>query len=334
MPIVAHWTTLTEIEKLTESELLAGVIQETYEEGQLLKVIPATGISGKSLKWNREKTLPGGDFYDIGDSLDLKSDVDYDSVEFTLKRIIRQDQIDEFVAKTYNNLNDYKAVLLKGLVRGVARTAETKLLYGDASGKPKEFDGLHQLVTAGQAIDGGQTALSLKDLRDLVDLVRPRPDILLMNKALANRIDFAAQFGVTSADVNTIHQTGMTSFGQNEFGSRVTLFDGIPIVRSDYMTKEEENTGVIGTAPRVSDTTKAQYSILALRFGAIDEGGVSLLVGADTATTPDFFKIREFEALEDYDAGGIRLRAYMAIANGSTKSVAGLYDVTDAAVTM
>ena len=173
MAIVAHWTTLAELEKLTESELLAGVVQETYEDGQLLHVAPVTGITGKSLKWNREKALPGADFYDIGDTLDWKSDVDYDVAEFTLKRVIRQDQIDAFVALTYNNINDYKAVLLKGLTKGVMRPAETKLLYGDATGKPKEFDGLHQLVVAGQSIDGAETALALKDLRDLVDLVRP-----------------------------------------------------------------------------------------------------------------------------------------------------------------
>ena len=58
MAIVGHFESLAEAVKLVQSELLAGVVQETFEEGQLLRYLPVTTIDSKSLLYNRESTLP------------------------------------------------------------------------------------------------------------------------------------------------------------------------------------------------------------------------------------------------------------------------------------
>jgi len=44
MPIVGHWANLAEAQKLVQSKLLAGVVQEVIEEGQLLPMLPVFAI--------------------------------------------------------------------------------------------------------------------------------------------------------------------------------------------------------------------------------------------------------------------------------------------------
>jgi hypothetical protein len=54
-----------------------------------------------------------------------------------------------------------------------------------------------------------------------------------------------------------------------------------------------------------------------------------MILGSGSGTGPQLFSMREFDALEDFDGGGIRLRAYLALALGSTKSLARIDGITD-----
>jgi len=58
------------------------------------------------------------------------------------------------------------------------------------------------------------------------------------------------------------------------------------------------------------------------------DGGLTLITGGDTGGM-DFFNMVELENLEDYDAGGIRLVAYCAMAQGSSKATAVIHSIDE-----
>ena len=98
MAIVGHFASLSEAQKLVQSKLLAGVVQEVYEEGQLLRRMPVMTIDSRSVIYNREETLPSAAFYDIHEQIPWTADVAYTAqVEVWLKRIARQDILDKFM---------------------------------------------------------------------------------------------------------------------------------------------------------------------------------------------------------------------------------------------
>ena len=338
MAIVGHFESLPEAQKLVQSELLAGVIQETYEEGQLLRRLPITVIDSQSLVYNRESTLPTAAFYDIHEQIPWTADVNFTQVTTTLKTIARQDVLDRFMLKTYKNPNDYRTIILSTLRKGVMRTIEDKLIYGNVDNDSAEFDGFGHLLPADiaggetwatanpQAYDmgGASTSVTMIVMRQLIDAVRPKPDILLMTRTMRNVLSATAfEKGITLASAGV--GASAITLQKNEFGTRIEYFDGIPIVISDYLGGdygETDNT--------VNKATSASgiCSIWALRFGSIIDGGISLCVGGDTGGM-EFFTMVELEDLEDYIAGGIRLYAFCSLAQGSSKASAVIHSINE-----
>jgi len=341
MAIVGHFESLAEAQKLVQSELLAGVVQEVYEEGQLLQRLPVTTIDSKTLQYNRESTLPSAAFYDIHEQVPWTADTNFTQKEVSLKISIRQDVLDNFMMKTYRNPNDYRTVILNALRKGVMRTIEDKLIYGNVDSDSAEFDGFGHLLdadvatgtagawgtgTSAQIMDmgGSTTAVTMKVLRELVDKVRPKPSILLMTRTSRNILS-ATAFEKGLVLSNTGGGRGPT-YGVDQFGSRIDYFDGVPVVISDYLGGsygETDNT--------VNKATSASgfISIWAIRFGSIMDGGLSLVTGGETGGV-NLFKLTELEDLEDYDAGGLRLVAYVALAQGSSKATAVIHSIYEA----
>ena len=335
MAIVGHFENLVEAQKLVQSDLLAGVIQETYEDGQLLQRLPVTTINSKSLLFNRESTLPSAAFYDIHEQIPWTADVNFEQKEIALKITARQDILDKFMLKTYKNPNDYRTIILSTLRKGVMRTIEDKLIYGNVDSDAAEFDGFGHLLPADiagaeawatanpQAYDmGGSTSpVTMKVIRELIDAVRPKPEFLLMTRTMRNTMSATAfEKGLVLANTNPMR---VLTGGGDTFGARVDYFDGIPIVISDYLLDETDNT-----VNKDSGNDSGIASIWAIRTGSLIEGGLTLLTGGDTGGM-EFFSMKELEDLEDYDAGGIRLVAYCALAQGSSKATAVIHSVDE-----
>jgi hypothetical protein len=339
MPIVGHFSSLAEAQKLVQSKLLAGVVQEVYEEGQLLKLLPVMTIDSKSVLYNRESTLPSAAFYDIHEQIPWTADVAYTAQkEATLKRVARQDVLDKFIMDTYKDPNDYRAIVLSQLRKGCMRTLEDKFIFGDVDNDAAEFDGISHLfdtdaagdeafasATNPQMYDMGNAAVSMMVLRRLIDVVRPKPDILLMSRTMRNTLSAAAfEKGIVLQNAQPV---GSITYAKDEFGTRIDYFDGIRILVSDYMVNEVNNTG-----DKDDGNDSGISSIYAIRFGQIIDGGLCLCTGGTTGGL-DFFKMVELNELEDYDAGGIRLVAYACLALGSSKGLGRITSIDeDAAI--
>lgn len=333
MAIVGHFENLLEAQKLVQSKLLAGVVQEVYEDGQLLKMLPVMVIDEKSVKYNRENTLPSASFYDIHEQIPWTANVNYAvQKEATLKRVVRQDVLDKFIMDTYKDPNDYRTIVLSQLRKGCMRTIEDKIIYGDVGSDAKEFDGLHRLLdtdvaqndaftaaTNPQAKDMGAGAVTLAALRQLIDVVKPKPDILGMTRTMRNTISATAfEKGIVLASAKPL---GTITYSKDEFGTRVDYFDGVRIQVSDYQVEEADHTGGKSAGTGLS-------SIYAIRFGQIIDGGLCLCIGGQTGG-PEFFKMIELDNLEDYDASGIRLVAYCCLALGSSKGLGRIHSIDE-----
>jgi len=299
MAIVGHWESLAEAQKLVQSKLLAGVVQEVYEEGQLLAELPVFAINSKSILYNRESTLPSAAFYDIHEQIPWQADVDYTTQkEAILKRVARQDILDKFMMDTYHDPNDYRTIVLSELRKGCMRTIEDKMIYGDIDNDAAEFDGISQLfdtdavgaeaftsATNIQMYDMGTNPASIGIMRQLIDQVRPKPDILLMTRTFRNTLSATAfEKGIVLASAQPV---GHISYNKDDFGKRIDYFDGIRILISDFLLNEVNNTGV-----KDPGNDSGYCSVYAMRFGQIIEGGLCLCIGGQTGG-PEFFMMKE-----------------------------------------
>jgi len=350
MAVVGHWNTLADAQELTQSMLLQGVIQTVIEAGQLVSMLPIKQISGKDLLYNREDSWTasaGASFFDIREQIPWSSDVTYTPVTVPLKRIARQDPIDNFVRSTYNSINDYSALMIQQLAKRMTRFMEHHVIYGDVTyGGSKQFDGIHALAEEGSGdldIDQAEGALSLANLRKMLDAAKVDTEadgngasgrsnvVILVPRSIGRRLDAGVQEGGFVRSSVT-HSMGQLTFSRNEFGARITLFDGIPIIRSDFLVAEQANTGVGSDARAARTSGTNMYTVFVIRFGQTEDGGLSMLFGGDSADVGDLFKRTHFDVLENYDSGGERLVAYSALALGAGHSIGRIFDITDAEI--
>jgi len=332
--VVGHWKNLTEAERLTQSQLIPGVIEEDIKRENLIDRMPVALAQGKSIKWNREKVTMEDNVVnvDIGDQLSWSSSMEYDPQETTLKRKAIQRLLDNFIVDVYGTINDYEAQALWEIKKGMVRRLGDDLIYDDTDNSAKEFDGLHALAyeQTGTDLDIDEAgALSLMNLRTQIDAMKHGVDVIYMPIPIARRMDAAYQeaaFAGTAGD----RSFAQISYGFNEMGKRIMFFDGIPIVRTDYLMKEDDGSN----APRTKNTSGTAYSIFLIKFGEIFNGDPGLCLGlGDPDMIGKLFKTELFEKLEDYDAGGIRLVTYPAVLLGSKLCLGRIYDITDEAVT-
>jgi hypothetical protein len=338
---IGHWKTLTEAQKLTQSQLIPGVVEEDIFRNNLLDNIPVAQASGKSIKWNREKVVLDDDVAgaDIGDELNWTSDMEYEQQEVELKRKYLQRVLDHFIPDVYGTINNYEAQVLLEMKKGMVRRLGNDLIYDDLTyGGTLQFDGLHALAAVQTGtdldIDEGEAGLSLANLRKMLDAQKAGTDFIYMPFEIARLMDAAYQeAGFAALATASAGNLGLINYGVNEMGKRVMYFDGVPILRTDFLVAENANTGVGSDARAKYTSGDKQYSVFGIKFGDIFNGEPGLTLGfGNTEMLGQFYKLVPFENLEDYDAAGIRMISYVAPLLGSKLSLARIYDIEAVAV--
>jgi hypothetical protein len=316
--ITGYFSSATELEKLVQSKLLPGIVPTIYEVGQLLPMLPITTVDCHYLKWNKESTLPSVSAKSRGEQYAWQEVAAHSQSTLYLKEFGDQWALTGMAQETYKDPNDYRAIMTKQIIKGALRTIEDKLIYGDATTYTKEFDGLDKLcpATGGHAFGANQDKdaggssgeLTIADLLELMRMCKPKPSFILMPPMIKEKL-FIYSMGKAGAIV--------MARSPNEFGKMVETVNGVPIVTSDYLTYENDNTGGKTTSGNLR-------SIYAIYTGKIESGGVCLCVGGQTGGR-DFFEVNHFEKLEAYNAEGIRAYCYCALACGSGKSISRIH---------
>lgn len=305
--------TLTQAKELSNDVLLRGIIETIVTESDVLGKVPFKDITGNSLTYNVETTMPTAQFYDVGDSW-TESTGTHTQRTALLKILGGDADVDEFERETLSDQNDLEALTIEEKSKAVSYTFDTNFIYGDTSTNSKSFDGLHELVASAMKFSMGSSstgaALSLAILDEAIDSVKPgRPDAIIMNKTIRRRLK---QF---------YRGTGAVAFEQSvgEDGKPIETYGGIPVLVNDFILQTE----AISSGAYSASTGGLTSSIFVVKFGhknvcGLQHGGI---------------RKQRIGVLESKDAVRWRIKWYCGLASFSDLSLARIDGITNAAVT-
>jgi hypothetical protein len=304
--------TLTQSADLSQNLLYKGIAEELIKESPLLGRYPFMEIKGNALAVNREDedSLGSVSFVAAGGVVPEGS-AEWDQTTFSLYKIVADCDVDNLIQKSRSNINDQMAAQIKVKSKLVAHKFEDQAVYGSTS-TSNGFDGLHSLIETGQMVHAGSGTsggtLTLEDLDELMDTVLGgKPDILLMNRNIRRRLS------------QKLRAVGSYMTERDDYGNWFLMWNEVPIVVTDWITQTE----TIAASAFSAKTGGAPSSIFAPRFGegdglcGIQSGGINTEV---------------FPKLEQYDATRTRIKWYVGQALFSTKAIARIDGVTDAAI--
>lgn len=201
----------------------AGVIAMFARTSAWLARIPFRTIPGNSYAYNREGVLPGIAFRGVNEG--YTSSVGVINQQSEALRIAGGDlDVDRFIVETGGE--SVRSTHEQMKTKALAASISTKLVKGDSTSDPREFDGLQARIptTGTQFIAAGTTdagdALSLFKLDQLISLVSGPNKRLWMPRVLAMRLTQAARNTAVG---------GFITWDKNEFGQQVMAYNGIPI---------------------------------------------------------------------------------------------------------
>ncbi len=287
--------TKTEAAKLTNDLLLRGVIETIVKESELLARLPFMEVTGTSVTYNREATLPAAGFYDVGDSW-TEATPTFTQVTANLKILGGDADVDNFLQATYADPNDIEAEVIANRSRAVANMYVDAFFNGDTGVNPKGFDGLTKALDGtGQEFaagaNGGQLTLDMMD--QMIDLVKPgKPDAIFLSRRTRRKLS-----SLRRASGNLL-ETGI-----DDFGKRALFYDGIPLLVDDHVsdTQSQGSSGAVCS------------SVYAVRFGQ-GEGVLGLEHGG--------IQIEQVGELETKDATRWRIKWYAGLSVMSMLGVA------------
>lgn len=296
-----------EAEKLSNNQLVAGVIDQIIERDDLFSVLPFTGVNGKAYVYNRENTLGGADFLDPNDAIN-ESAATFTEVVAKLRILAGDVDVDKFLQSTMGDTNDQMAIQIAKKAKAVARAFHQTLATGDSSVNTKAFDGLPVLAAAApstQNVSAGTNgnALTLSMLDQLCDAVPNGADVIVMRRGTirAFRGLLRATYG-TDAVMQQLEN----------FGRPMLTHNGIPVIMNEFLAGDEDQGSN-------SDTC----SVYALRLNELD-GLHGLYGGGDAGIV-----VENIGTVQNKDATRIRLKWYTGLALKSTRSIARLKGVTN-----
>lgn len=327
-----HWLNLAEVQKLTQSELMAGVVDIAPKRNPLWATLPMRQVRGQSVKWNRSNARRSARRLSTGGQLTWTDNVSYTQVDVELAQFYDQTPLNKFVRDTYDNINNYEAQQLLELRTGVIETLNDALVYDDVDYTTTHMRGMHHWAVDNTGTDGdideGEGPLSLINVRTVLDYMLHGTTYMAMSFALARYID---QFYQDSGPASQAQTMGRIVWERNEIGVPQPFWGGHPIIRTDYMVAEQANTGVGSDARAKQSSGDNQYSILFVNAGLgtmqMVDPGAMILFGGEGRGQGEIFSTTYFPTLEDYDAAGLRLTAYGTMAVGAPRSMCRIYDI-------
>lgn len=291
-----------EAEKLSEVDLVRGVIEEVIDRENLFAILPFTRTEGKAYVYNRETTVVEADFLDPNDTIN-EAAATFQEVVTKLRILAHDVDVDKFLATTMSDANGQVAVQLAAKAKGLARKFRRTLIIGDNTTNPKEFDGLVTLVTPNATqniVSGG--ALTLSKLDELLDAIPLGADAIFMRP------------GTIRAYRSLLRAAGGTAPAElilPNFGMPILCHNGIPILMNEFL-------------PAVGEAGAQTCDIFAARLN--EEDGVHGLFGGMTGAG---MTVEPIGTVQNKDAWRYRVKWYAGLALKSTKSLARLTGVTN-----
>ena len=316
--------TLAEADKYSTNQVAIGVAEITMDQNPLLGLMPFTPVRGNAYQYQRELAAglptfiaPGGTVVEATPTTTL--------VTTALKILIGDADIDKFLQITRSKDQDLQAELIGLKARNFADTWGDKTIYGSIDAAPDEFDGLHEILSddlaAAQTINTSADATAdpgtFTNLDTLLDVVRPRADVLLMSRRSRRGIQKLARSQGWDLALSTV----------GGISKPVQFYNDTPILICDFITDTELLTaGGLFSAK----TGGLSSSIFACRLGDDAFYGIS----ADDPSAQDdlerIIMLEEIGTLETKDANRIRLKHYGALVVKAGQAIGQLTGISSA----
>lgn len=295
-----------EAEKLSNNDLQRGVIEEIIDRDEVYNLLPFVRTAGKAYVYNRENTISEGDFLDV-DATVPEGAATFTEVVTKLRILAGDVDVDKFLNETMDDTNDQLATQIALKAKALGRKFQNTLMNGDSGGNPLEFDGITQLVTAGQTLPAATNgaALTLGMLDALVDQVPNGPDVIFMHPAVRRQY------------VNLLRTVGggtdAAMMQLRNFSRPVLTHNGIPVLINEFLPTDE----TLGTGTALT-------SVYACRMNELD--GLHAIYGGASAG----IRLEAIGTVQNKDAWRYRVKWYVGLALKSTLSLARLEGVTTA----
>lgn len=304
--------TLLEAAKYNPGEVLRNSIIEHFAfTSDLLRVTPFINVPGGAYVYNMEGVLPGVAFRGVNEGYTATSGIINPQTE-RLRIGGGELKVDKATLAFHGSDVRSRNELMQ--VKALSLNIGATMINGDSTADPRVFDGLRTRIRGDQIIEAGNTnggnALSVSILRDLIDAV-DNPTHLIMSKKMRNLLSAAAS-DTTIA--------GYIAYTVDEFGRRVTMFDGLPIVVTDYDAAGAQiiSFNEVGAGGATATAT----SIYCVNFS--DEGVVGLQNGV--------MDVNDLGEMETLPSLLTRVEWYVGMAVLHGRSAARLRGISNAAV--
>jgi Phage capsid-like protein len=295
--------TLLESAKLTQDEMVVGVIENVITVNRMFELLPFEGIEGNALAYNRENALGDVQALGVGGTVTAKAAATFTQVTSTLTTIIGDAEVNGLIQATRSNMgNDQTAIQIASKAKSAGRTYQDYLING--SGVSNQFAGMLLLCATGQKAATGNNggALSFDFMDETMDLVTDKDgsvDYFAMH-ARTIRSFMALLRGLGGASISDVVQLPS--------GATVPAYRGVPILRNDYIPINQ-----------TKGTGSAQTTFFA---GTLDDGSRTHGIAGLTASQNAGMQVVDVGEAETKDERIWRVKWYCGLALFSEKGLA------------
>ena len=137
---------LIEASKLSTDILLKGIIETIIKDSPILERLPFIQIVGNSLKYNREKALPGAGWYAPVTGTWTQSEPTFEQCSAALCVLGGDADVDNFLKATRSNVQDLEAAVIEAKAKALRHEFENTFLNGDSGVDANQPDGIYKIM--------------------------------------------------------------------------------------------------------------------------------------------------------------------------------------------
>jgi hypothetical protein len=137
---------LAEASKLSTDILLKGIIETIIKDSPILERLPFIQIVGNSLKYNREKALPGAAWYAPVTGTWVQSEPAFEQCSASLCVLGGDADVDNFLKATRSNIQDLEAAVIEQKAKALRHEFENTFLNGDSGVDANQPDGIYKIM--------------------------------------------------------------------------------------------------------------------------------------------------------------------------------------------
>lgn len=319
--------TLIESAKLSQDDLVTGVIENVITVNRMFEILPFDGIEGNALAYNRENALGAVATVGVGDTDGVigpdasagdnlaarqaaKDAATFTQVTSSLTTILGDAEINGLIQATRSDRLDQTGTQIASKAKTAGRKYQDLFITGD--GTNFTFSGLIALCVAGQTVTAtgaNGDALSFEKMDEMLDLVIDRDgevDYITMNARTQRsfRALLRALGGASISDVIELPS-----------GSTVPAYNGVPIFRNDFVP--------------INQTTGSNTATTTIFAGNLDDGSRQQGLAGLTASESAGIHVTDVGESETKDERIWRIKWYCGLALFSEKGLACASGITN-----